>query len=423
MISNKTAVITGVGGQDGIHLAGQLLEQGWTVIGICRRSSQPRNYLQNLINKGLIIVEGDITDQVSIQNILQKYRPEHIYGLAAQSHVATSFEQPFYTLDATGRAVLVMLESIRAVSPKSKFYNAASSEMFGSMYSLSVDYDMYTTTEHFNIKTDGDATCKFTANYVQRDIDKYNVGAINTYLPYQDESTPFRPQSPYGIAKLAGYHYTRLYRESYGLFASSGILFNHEGENRSLTFVTRKITNYVARLKLWKSIQEENEKSSGIDYVYNLPEDMISVIRNNKNNEPYGHKDAWLFGCKFPKLHLGNLDAKRDWMWAGDATRAMKLILDADTPDDYVVGTGITTSIRDFAKMAFEEIGENWENCVITDESLVRPAEVDYLRANPTKIKEKLGWAPTLSVSELCKKMVQHDIERVNLKYKNYGDI
>lgn len=384
MINKQVAVITGVGGQDGIHLAGQLLEQGWKVVGICRRSSQPRNYLQNLINRGLIVVEGDITDQVSIQKILLEYKPEHVYGLAAQSHVATSFEQPFYTLDATGRAVLVMLESILSSSPESKFYNAASSEMFGSMYSLSTDYDMFSTVEHYNIKVDGNTTCESSANWTQRDIDKHRPGTVNTYLPYQDENTPFRPQSPYGIAKLAGYHYTRLYRESYGLFAASGILFNHEGENRSLTFVTRKITNYVARLRLAKQ------------------QGVVNLIE---------------------KLSLGNLDAKRDWMWAGDATRAMKCILDADKPDDYVVGTGITTSIRDFAKMAFEQIGENWENHVITDPSLIRPAEVDYLRANPTKIKEKLGWAPTLSISELCKRMVEHDIQRVNLKYQNYGDI
>jgi len=364
---DKVAIITGVGGQDGRFLAKHLLEQGFEVIGINRRSSQPRDYLHNLVQDGLKVIEGDITDASSMEKIIKQYQPYHFYGLAAQSHVGTSFQEPLHTFDATGKAVFNILEAIKNVSNHTRFYNAASSEMFGSMYSkIEVIEGYYKGISYFNGK----------------EPEPYKSDDYTYSEAFQNEETPFRPQSPYGIAKLAGYHATRLYRESYNLFACSGILFNHESELRSLTFVTRKITNYVSRLRLAK------EKGKTIE-----------------------------------KLKLGNLDAKRDWSHASDMVRAMYMMLEHSIPDDFVVGSGQTYSVREFAAKAFDYIGESWMDHIEIDSEFMRPAEVDYLRADPSKAKKILGWEPLVSFDGLVQKMIDNDIERTNTKYKVYGDI
>lgn len=333
-----------------------------------------------------------------MERIIKKYQPDHFYGLAAQSHVGTSFNEPLHTWDATGRAVLVILEAIRSTKPECRFYNAASSEMFGSMYSMEQDYDQYSVVEHFNItktkpidlwvgREDDDFNYKRNistehCNSQEEALAFWKKRGCHFSEPFQNEDTPMRPMSPYGCAKLAGFHATRLYRESYGMFASSGILFNHEGEHRSITFVTRKITNYVARLRLAKDV-----------------------------------------GVGIEKLHLGNLNASRDWSYAGDMVRAMYLMLMADKPDDYVVGSGKSYTIKEFADIAFKTVCENWEDHVEIDQSFIRPAEVDYLRADPSKIKETLGWEPEYDLQRLITEMIENDFKRCKIKYQVYGDI
>lgn len=381
-------LILGVGGQDGQNLSNYLLDRGDKVVGVVRRSSQPRRYLNPLIEKGLELIEGDGTDLSSLSTIFKKYRPEHIYAIFAQSHVATSFSQPLTTFDTTGKGILNVLEAMKSECPNARMYNAASSEMFGSNYTMEIDYDQYSVPQHFNIKETKFIDLWMSNTFAPTEEDKWNE--YNKWIkkgwefsqPYQDESTPMSGNSPYGIAKLAAYQMTRLYRESYGLFCCSGILFNHEGKYRSLTFVTRKITNYVSRLVISKK--------------YNRP---------------------------IEKLKLGNLDACRDWMDARDAVRAMVLMLEADKPDDYVVGTGLTWSVKDFAEKAFNCINEDYKNHIELDKSLIRPCEVDYLRAKPDKIKYKLGWKPEITFDQMINDMVNFDIERTEKYYKMYGDI
>lgn len=348
-MTNKIACVFGCGGQDGYYLSELLLSKGYTVIGVVRRSSQPRAYLNSLIEKGLVLIEGDVTDYSSIEQIVRKYRPDYFYNLSAQSHVSTSFSQPLYTWDVTAKGVLNILEVIRTISPTTRFYQASSSEMFGKAVS--------TLAERC---PDGwEPTCK-----------EYDT-------KFQDEETPFIPQSPYSIAKLAAHESVRLYRESYNLFACSGILFNHESERRGEHFVTRKITKYIGK--------------------------MQNTINENKLKG----KRCYLY----PKLKLGNLDACRDWSHAEDLVKAMVMMLEADKPDDYVIGSGETHTVREFVKLAFEEVGLNWEDWVELDPSLIRPAEVDYLCSKPTKAKEKLGWEPSHTFKDLVSRMVKHDIE------------
>jgi GDPmannose 4,6-dehydratase len=349
----KTAMIFGCGGQDGFYLSRLLLSKGYKVIGVVRRSSQARDYLNVLVREGLELVEGDVTDYSCIENLVKQYNPSYIYNLAAQSHVATSFKQPLYTWDVTAKGVINILEVIRNTSPKTRFYQASSSEMFGKNFSVMTK------------QKDG--------------VLGYCSAKAWEEIKYQDESTSFVPQSPYSIAKLAGHEAVRLYRESYGLFACSGILFNHESEYRGTQFVTRKVTKYVGKLKMHLDACEAEYDAELID--------------------------------KFPKLKLGNLDAYRDWSHAEDLVKAMVLMLTADKPDDYVVGSGETHSVREFVELAFKEIGQNWKDWVEIDQSLIRPAEVDYLCSKPTKAKEKLGWEPSNSFECLVKRMVNHDIE------------
>ena len=285
------------------------------------------------------IIEGDITDAFSVSNVIKEEEPDEIYNLAAQSHVGTSFKQPSLTWDVTAGGVLNILEAIRYSGRKNdiKFYQASSSEMFGKNYNLREGFA--------------------------------------EMIKYQDEKTPFMPQSPYAIAKLAAHHLVRNYRDSYGIFACSGILFNHESERRGEKFVTRKITKWIGEFV-----------ASGMD------------------------KD-------FPALRLGNLDAKRDWGHAEDYVRGMWEMVQHETPNDYVVATGETHSVREFLDIAFRHIGiDDWDDFVVIDPEFYRPAEVDYLLGIPAKAKRVLGWEPEISFQQLVERMVDSDVEAERLQ-------
>lgn len=327
----KTAIIFGVTGQDGSYLTDLLLSKDYQVVGVARRSSvdTTERLGQNIKNVNFTLVEGDITDAFCVSDIINKFEPDEVYNLAAQSHVGTSFKQPTLTWDVTGGGCLNILEAIR-VSPRVndiRFYQASSSEMFG---------------KNFTLTEDG---------------------------KYQDENTAFMPQSPYAIAKLAAHHLVRNYRDSYGIYASSGILFNHESERRGENFVTRKITKWIGRFLA--SGKDEN----------------------------------------FPKLGLGNLKARRDWGHAKDYVQAMWLMLQKETADDYVVATGETHSVEDFLEYSFKYAGlGDWDQYVYIDPEFFRPAEVDYLLGNPTKAAEELGWEPQIKFQELAHRMVEADI-------------
>ena len=314
------ALITGITGQDGAYLAEFLLAQGYEVHGMVRRTSTDTNTrIAHLLDK-ITLHQGDLIDQLSLVRILDEVGPREIYNLAGQSFVPTSFEQPLLTAELTGLGVTRVLEAIRQAAPLARFYQASSSEMFGSARETP-----------------------------------------------QDEETPFWPRSPYGAAKVYGHFITVNYRESYGIFACSGILFNHESPRRGLEFVTRKITDSVARIKL--GLQQE--------------------------------------------LKLGNLDACRDWGVAGDYVRAMWLMLQQETPDDYVIATGETNTVRDFCRHAFEHVNLNWEDHVQVDPKFFRPADVNALCGNPAKAQRMLEWQPEVSFAELVAMMVDADLDRV----------
>ena len=335
----KKAVITGITGQDGSYLAEFLLSKKYEVVGVYRRTSTPNfSRLVNCIaNKRFHLIEGDLCDEGFLYRLLNDYEVDEFYNLAAQSHVKTSFDQPSYTWDVTAKGVLNCLEAIRNCSIATKFYQASSSEMFGKNFS--------TATSDW-----GEGPIKF-----------------------QDENTPFMPQSPYAIAKLAGHHLVRNYRDSYNIFACSGILFNHESERRGDQFVTRKITKWLGEF-----IASEKDK-------------------------------------KFPKLRLGNLDALRDWGHAEDYVRAMWLMLQQDVADDYVVATGETNTIKEFLHEAFSIYGLDWERYVVIDSNFYRPSEVEFLRGGPKKAKEKLKWSPEISFYQLVERMVKNDLAEAQL--------
>jgi GDPmannose 4,6-dehydratase len=316
-MTRKRALITGITGQDGSYLAEYLLELGYEVIGMIRRSSTVNFERIRHIQDDVTFATADLLDEVSLINMLREHRPSEVYNLAAQSFVQTSFSQPVFTGEVTGLGVTRMLDAIRVVDPGIRFYQASSSEMFGKVQAVP-----------------------------------------------QSESTPFYPRSPYGVAKLYGHWITVNYRESYDMYACSGILFNHESPRRGLEFVTRKITNGVARIKL------------GID----------------------------------KELRLGNLDAKRDWGFAKDYVRAMYLMLQQATPDDYVVSTGETYSVRRFCEIAFGHVGLDYSNHVVIDERFYRPAEVDLLVGDPSKAKQQLGWSRDVSFEQLVTMMVDADV-------------
>ena len=328
---NKIAIVTGATGQDGSYLSELLLDKGYTVVGLRRRSSSEKGLerIQHLLNNdNFKLVEADITDSGCVNNLIAEYMPHEVYNLAAQSHVGTSFKQPSYTSQVNLQGPINFLEAIRLLSPSTKFYQASTSEMFGKNYEVFAD------------------------------------------TKYQKETTPFVPQSPYAVAKLAAHEMVRIYRDSYELFACCGILFNHESERRGENFVTRKITKWIGEFV-----------ASGQD------ED-------------------------FPALRLGNLDAHRDWGHAQDYVDAMYLMLQQDEPEDYVIATSETHSVREFLTEAFNEIGiSNFEPHVVIDPEFYRPCEVDWLLGHTGKARQQLGWRPKVSFPELVQRMVRSDID------------
>jgi GDPmannose 4,6-dehydratase len=317
----KTALITGITGQDGSYLAELLLEKGYTVFGMVRRSSTEKFDRIDHIRNRLELRQADLLDQLSIIKLIEEAQPDEVYNLAAQSFVPTSWVKPVLTAEFTAIGVTKMLEAIRLIAPERiKFYQASSSEMFGKV----------------------------------REVP-------------QSESTPFYPRSPYGVAKVYGHFITVNYRESYDMFACNGILFNHESPRRGLEFVTKKVTDGAARVKLGLA----------------------------------------------KELRLGNLNAKRDWGYAADYVRAMWLMLQQTEPDDYVIATGETHSVRELVEEAFNSVGLDWQKHVVVDEKYVRPAEVDLLVGNCAKAREKLGWEPEVDFRELIRIMVESDIKRL----------
>jgi GDPmannose 4,6-dehydratase len=317
-MSKPVALITGVTGQDGSYLAEFLLQQGYEVLGMVRRTSTVNFSRIAHIQDDITLVSGDMLDEPSLISILQEHRPSEVYNLAAQSFVQTSWKQPVFTGGVTALGVTRILDAIRMVDSTIRFYQASSSEMFGKV----------------------------------REVP-------------QNENTPFYPRSPYGVAKVYGHWITINYRESYGLHATSGILFNHESPRRGLEFVTRKVTNGVARIKL------------GLD----------------------------------DQLALGNLESRRDWGYAGDYVKAMWLMLQQEQPDDYVVATGETHSVRELCQVAFDHVGLDWEKYVVQDERFMRPAEVDLLVGDASKAGRVLGWEPAVNFQELVEMMVDADLE------------
>ena len=363
-------MIFGITGQDGSYLAELLLENNYKVVGITRRVSvdtlERIKHLKK--NPRLIVEEGDVTDCFCISNLIKKHSPEEIYNLSAQSHVGTSFTQPSLTWDVTAGGCLNILEAMRysGIFETTKFYQASSSEMFGKNYSV-----------------------------LESDMGKKK---------FQNENTPFMPQSPYAIAKLAAHHLVRNYREAYGLFGCCGILFNHESERRGENFVTRKITKYIAAL-----MGRLQEQLATIEDVYEYNDETLAW--------PPKAVDAKRTISMYPKLRLGNLDARRDWGHAEDYVRAMWLMLQKNVPDDYVIATGKTCSVRDFLDEAFLYVGiDDWSDYVMVDPKFYRPAEVDYLLGDASKATVNLTWKPTVDFKSLVRRMVQNDVEKERLQ-------
>lgn len=356
-----TAIVFGVSGQDGFYLTKLLLEKGYHVVGVHRTtsSSDSINRLNNNFkNSNLTLVEGDITDPSSVQTIIKSSKPDEIYNLAAQSHVAASFEQPSYTWQATAGGCFNILEAIRFINTDIKFYQASSSEMFGNSFTQA-----------------------------------YKVG-YHTHYKFQNERTPMVPRSPYAVAKLAAHHTVRLYRECYGIFACSGILMNHESPIRGENFVTRKITKWIGKYKNWCP-------GLMLEYGQYVKQDWDNYIYQSM------HDDR-----PFPKLRLGNLKASRDWGHAEDYVRAMWMMMQHSIPDDYVVSSMETHTIEDFLTEAFKVAGiDNWSHLVVVDPKFFRPAEVDYLLGDSSKIRDRLGWKPNHTFFSLVKEMVLHDLE------------
>jgi GDPmannose 4,6-dehydratase len=375
------ALIFGITGQDGSYLAELLLNKGYEVHGVTRRVSV--NTLSRVAHllENLEIAEGDVTDGFSVSKIIEEVKPDEIYNLAAQSHVGTSFKQPSLTWDVTAGGTLNILEAIRYSSRKDsiRFYQASSSEMFGKNFQTS-------TNQSLKMIIDGEV--------VMDDI----FGK-----KYQDEDTPFMPRSPYAIAKLAAHHLVQNYRDSYGIHGSCGILFNHESERRGEHFVTRKITKWIGEYSRFKH--------HGCAYMESLHK------QNIKQDPDYIYRSEGLEVIKFPKLRLGNLDAKRDWGHAEDYVNAMWLMLQQEDPDDYVVATGETYSVRDFLDVAFARVGvEDWDNLVVIDPEFYRPSEVDYLLGIPNKAKEALDWQRKISFQDLANRMVDYDVKETGLQ-------
>jgi len=329
MEHQKTAVITGITGQDGSYLAEFLLQKNYKVIGIVRRTSTINNERIKHIQDKVVLEAGDLLDQSSLTEIIRKHQPDEVYNLAAQSFVQTSFTQPVLTGEFTALGVTRILEALRTCQSKAKFYQASSSEMFGKVHEVP-----------------------------------------------QTETTPFHPRSPYGVAKLYGHWITINYRESYDMFACNGILFNHESPRRGIEFVTRKITYAVARIK--HGLQK--------------------------------------------KLYLGNLEARRDWGFAGDYVRAMWMMLQREKPEDYVVSTNETHSVKEFCEIAFQHVGLKYQEYVEVDPQFYRPAEVDLLIGDSSKARKELGWVPDVNFNKLVAMMVDEDMKIVanEIKFSQY---
>ena len=366
---SKKAIVTGATGQDGSYLIELLLSKDYEVIGLKRRTSTATlERIKHIDSDNLTIEEFEISDSGSVYSAVERHKPDEIYNLAAQSHVKTSFDQPDYTFQVNTIGVINFLEGIRLFSPNTKFYQASTSEMFGKSVSRN----------------------------------KVSAWGEEKWETYQDENTSFQPQSPYAAAKLASHHMVRNYREGYGIFGACGILFNHESERRGENFVTRKITKWIASFVSWTD-------SIGLDGDnYTFSENSI-----HKNNE------------KFPKLRLGNVDAYRDWGHASDYVNAMWLMLQQEEPDDYVIATGETHSVREFLDKAFQYIGiSNYEDFFVIDAEFYRPSEVEYLRGRPDKAESELNWQREVSFTDLVRRMVESDIngeektERVAQKVK-----
>ena len=368
-MDQKTVLIFGATGQTGSYLAELLIDMGYKVVGVSRRSSTNNTCrLSSLLeNKSFELVEGDVTDCFCIASLLTRYKPVEVYNMAAQSHVATSFKQPALTWDVTAGGCLNILEAIRNIDPTIKFYQASSSEMFGKNYS----------TKYVAKKLRG-VLAKEPIEVPDLECDE---------VKYQDEDTPMFPQSPYAIAKLAAHHLVRNYRDSYGIFACSGILFNHESPRRGEQFVTRKITKWIGDFLNKVKVADLNTLSFTYSHILELGEEL------------------------FPKLRLGNLDAKRDWGHAKDYCRAIKAMMDHEKPDDYVISTGETHTIKEFLEKAFTAAGlGDYRNFVVIDKEFFRPAEVDYLRGDSSKARTILGWEPDHSFNDLVQDMVESDI-------------
>lgn len=372
-----TALVFGANGQSGSYLCEHLLDKNYDVVAVIRRSSVHNTERIDHLKDKIKIVEGDVTDPHSIHNLITEHKPVHIYNLAAQSHVGTSFKQPIQTWESTATGCLNILNAIVNIDKTIRFYQASTSEMFGKNYSE----EMAQT----NWSTDFDAN----GNTVEK--------VENTIRRYQDEETEFMPQSPYAIAKLAAHHMVRLYRDSYGIFASSGILFNHGSPRRGENFVTRKITKYLGRLLKW--LNENGENKIDVDdlgkvWAGDMPFSSDLLKRAKEAVGP---------------LELGNLDAKRDWGHASCYTKCMILMLEHDKPDDFVVATGETHSVRELLELAFSSVWLDYNDFVEINPEFYRPAEVDYLRGSPTKAKEILGWQNEYSFEDLVLEMVKSD--------------
>ncbi|MDX2078009.1 MAG: GDP-mannose 4,6-dehydratase [bacterium] len=321
----KKALITGITGQDGSYLAEFLLEQGYEVFGLVRRTSTVKYERIQHIQDDITLLQGDMSDQTSLTSAIKTAEPDEIYNLAAQSFVQTSWGQPVFTGDITALGVTRLLDAIRTVNPNIRFYQASSSEMFGKVQEVP-----------------------------------------------QKETTPFYPRSPYGVAKVYGHWITVNYRESYNMYACSGILFNHESPRRGLEFVTRKVTHHAAKIKLGLA----------------------------------------------KELRLGNLDSQRDWGFAGDYVRAMWLMLQQDEPDDYVISTNETHTVQKLVEIAFDTVGLNWRDYVVQDERFMRPAEVDLLIGDPSKAGAKLGWEPQVTFEQLIQMMVESDLKQLKDEHR-----
>ncbi|KKQ92525.1 MAG: GDP-mannose 4,6-dehydratase [Candidatus Woesebacteria bacterium GW2011_GWA2_40_7] len=334
-MAKKKAFITGITGQDGSYLAELLLGKGYEVAGIVRKTSNMAYDNIGHIQDQLRLIQADLLDPVSLREAIQKVQPDEVYNLAAQSHPAESFKQPIHTAEITAIGAHRVLDAVWDVVPKAKFYQASSSEMYGWVKEIP-----------------------------------------------QSEETPFNPANPYAAAKLYAHAMTKIYRKSYDMFATCGILFNHESPRRHLNFVTQKVTYAAAAAKL------------GIKNSDHLNEEGESIVKDGK-------------------VALGNLEAKRDWGFTGDFVEAMWLIMQQSTPDDFVIGTGETHSIRELCEVAFEYVGLNWEEYVEIDKRFVRPTETGPLVANPAKAKKILGWTPTTTFKELVRMMVDAHIARL----------